>query len=155
MNLKSITLAVGLLSGVIVSMAAVPSEWKLITNDSFTFRLPADMKKIDYRGIDSFVEAYESRAIRLSFDFGKWSNNFQGWPAGTQYQELNIDGRKARIGTIKQDFGFNRVYSTQVHFPEVDPKHKGMKLSMSAACASENDVDRAHNIFKSVRFARE
>jgi hypothetical protein len=44
------------------------------------------------RGIDSFVEEYVTERIKLSFDYGWYSNNFEDWPKDTKFEDLKVNG---------------------------------------------------------------
>ena len=128
--------------------ARVDNKWKLIKNTEFSFSLPPSFKKTEGTGIDSFVQEYVAEGIEVSFDFGRYSNDFQDWPKKTKFEELKIDGRAARIGTAAHEFGKGFPYSTQVHI-----KLGGaMALSMFAACRSEKELAVARRIFETIAF---
>lgn len=120
---------------------------KVIENHRFLFKLPLDFNEVDVQGIDSFVKVYESDTIRLSLDYGWYSNSFGNWPENTVYEEAVIFGRSARIGTANSDRG-EFQYITQVYF-NLENK---LKLSMSALCKTMGDVTIAHAVFKTILF---
>jgi hypothetical protein len=123
-------------------------DWKKIENDHFSFSVPSSFKKTSVHGIDSFVEEYLSNNIELTFDYGRYSNNFGDWPEDTKFDKVTIDGRSARIGIAKQLFRKGFPYSTQVYF-KLD---QYTALSMFAACKSEKDVAVARKIFTTIAF---
>jgi hypothetical protein len=123
-------------------------NWKKIENSFFSFSLPQSFKKTDQHGIDSFVEEYAADGIKLDFDFGDYSNNFEGWPKDTRFQDLKVDGKAARIGTAPHAFHNGFAYSTQVHI-KLDG---GVALSMFAACKSEKEVALARKVFETIKF---
>ena len=138
-----------LLIAVMVALEASGQEqqqWKSVTNESFSFSIPASWKKTDARGIDSFVEEYLGAGIELSFDFGFYSNNFGDWPKETKFEQVKINGRNARIGTAKREFHEGYPYSTQVYIQQ----SKNVALSMFAACKSEKEVAVARKVFETI-----
>jgi len=98
--------------------------------------------------IDSFVEEYVAERIKLSFDYGWYSNNFEGWPKDTKFEDLKVNGKDARIGTVAHTFHKGFPYSTQIHIKF----YGGMALSMFAACKSEEEVALARQIFNTISF---
>jgi hypothetical protein len=121
-------------------------QWRNITNNSFSFAIPAPWKKTDQRGIDSFVEEYLGPGIKLSFDFGIYSNNFEDWPKETKFEEVKINGRAARIGIAQREFNEGYPYSTQVYIKASE----GVALSMFAACKSEKELAMARKVFETI-----
>jgi len=121
-------------------------QWQNVTNGSFSFSIPALWKKTDAHGVDSFVEEYLGQGIKLSFDFGMYSNNFGDWPKETKFEEVNIHDRAARIGAVKREFHEGYPYSVQVYI-----KANGSgALSMFAACKSEKEVALARKVFETI-----
>src|SRR5262249_50753463 len=97
--------------GFILSFTAFPCAaawgqdgWKKIGNRSFSFSVPSSFRKTEARGIDSFFEEYVTERIKLTFDYGIYSNNFSGWPENTKFEYLKINGKDARIGTAMHEF---------------------------------------------------
>jgi hypothetical protein len=121
-------------------------QWQTITNNSFSFSIPADWRKTDAHGVDSFVEEYLGPVIKLSFDLGPYSNNFGDWPKETKFEEVKINGRAARIGTAKKEMHEGYPYSTQVHMKAGEYT----ALSMFAACKSEKEVTLARKVFETI-----
>jgi hypothetical protein len=141
----------GFILGVAILLCAAPSNqdgWKKIENGSFSFSVPSSFRKTGARGIDSFVEEYVDARIKLSFDYGWYSNNFEDWPKDTKFEDLKVNGKDARIGTALRAFHKGFPYSTQIHI-KLDG---GMALSMFAACKSEEEVALARKIFKTISF---
>src|SRR5882672_6045783 len=97
----------GFILGVAILLCAAASNqdgWKKIGNSSFSFSVPSSFKKTGMRGIDSFVEEYVTERIKLSFDYGWYSNNFEDWPNDTKFEDLKVNGKDARIGTAPHAF---------------------------------------------------
>jgi hypothetical protein len=133
---------------VLATAALAGDEWTKIENSSFSFSLPPSFKKTDQHGIDSFVEEYVADGVELSFDYGIYSNNFGDWPKETKFEDLKIDGRAARIGTVAHEFHKGFPHSTQVYI-KLD---KEVALSMFAACKSDKEVALARKIFETIAF---
>lgn len=148
---KSIVL-VALAAGCIYASTGLAGDLtKVIENDSFLFKVPVEMQELEVQGTDSFVKKYESNNIKLSFDYGWYSNDFSDWPKDTRFKEVVIGGESARIGTVKAEFREGFPYATQVHFKLDDD----VKLSMFAACKTVVDVAIAHGIFEAIAFNAE
>ena len=141
----------GFILGIVILLCAGASNqdgWKKIENSSFSFSVPSSFRKTEAHGIDSFVEEYMAEGVKLSFDYGWYSNNFEDWPKDTKFEDLKVNGKDARIGTVAHTFHKGFPYSTQIHI-KLDG---GMALSMFAACKSEEEVALARKIFKTISF---
>ena len=147
--MRTITLFTSLGTALLLGVAARGDEaWKKIENKSFSFSVPPSFKKTDARGIDSFVEEYVSDGIELSFDYGIYSNNFNEWPKETKFENVKLNGKAARVGTVAREFHKGFPYNTQVRI-KLDG---GVALSMFAACKSEKEVAIARKIFETIAF---
>ncbi len=133
---------------VLTASAQNKERWKKIENNSFSFSVPVSFRKTAARGTDSFVEEYVTKQMNLSFDYGMYSNNFEGWPANTKFETVTINGKAARIGTVAQAMHTGYPYSTQVYIKISD----GLALSMFAACKTEDQVSLARKIFETIFF---
>jgi hypothetical protein len=140
-----------LLSVPLIAVGGNAADWQVIKNAAFSFSLPALFKKTEARGTDSFVEEYVAEDIRVNFDYGPYSNNFEDWPKETKYEQLTVGGKKARIGVVKRDFHDGYPYSTQVYIKLDDET----ALSMFAACRSESEIALARRIFLTIAFDAE
>lgn len=129
--------------------ASGDAAWRKVENRAFSFSLPPSLKKTEGRGTDSMVEEYVGESIRVSFDYGWYSNNFGEWPKETKFEEVKVNGKAARIGTVASEMSKGFPFSTQIHF-QLDAK---MRLSMFAACKSEKEVAQARKIFESIVFS--
>jgi len=130
--------------------AAAPNQagWKKIENRSFSFSVPSSFRKTETRGIDSFVQEYVTDNIKLSFDYGIYSNNFDDWPKDTKFDNIKVNGKNARIGTVTHEFQKGFPYSIQIHI-KLDG---GIALSMFVACKSEKEEALARQIFDTISF---
>lgn len=159
--MKRLFCTAGLLIFTMAAVAAAKqkSNWVLIKNAHFSFSAPPDLKDQKVKGIDSFVGKYNSKHLELLFDYGWYPFTFNDWPAETKYEELSIDGRSARIGSVRHQRGYSRPWSTQVFIPAVWKKKSESKfdrdvgLSIFVNCETESDVAVARDIFKSLKFA--
>ena len=117
----------------------------------FTLLIPKDMERIPVRGVDSHVGQYANKGIKLSFDYG-WYSDALRYSHKPQFRVRHeaIHGAKARIVTFqRQPSG----YVAAVHFPRVPGAHDGkMKLTIYSECETASDVRTALEIFKTVRF---
>ncbi len=143
--MRSLCLFVAMLLAAVGSGQEEQSSQK-IQNKSFSFSIPLSLKKSDAHGIDSFVEEYVGAGIKLSFDFGIYSNNFGDRPKDTKFEKVKINGRAARIGTAKHEFPEGYPHSTQVYIQVSE----NVALSMFAACKSEKEVAMAKKVFESI-----
>src|SRR5687767_10327275 len=63
--------------------------WDLINADGkFKFYLPHNMQKQDIYGIDSYVEEYRNKSMRVSFDYGIHSDPLDGYFMESEYKEI-------------------------------------------------------------------
>ncbi len=127
--------------------------WQRFDAGPFSFSGPPDFSKTAAQGFDSYVSEFKRRGLVLCFDYGAYSNNFNGWPDSTRYESATVDGRPARIGTAPEGFTaegrYPLPYSVQIAFRGVEP---GIHLSMSASCETPEDCEIAKRIFQSIRF---
>jgi hypothetical protein len=137
----------------LVSAGAFGAEikWHEISSKAFSFRLPATFTKAQVEPIDSFVEKYVADGIEIDFDYGIYSDNFMSWPEDTKFEDVTVDGRKARIGVAKAKHyeGFTSI--TMIHIP-LDGR---LALSMCAVCRSDRDVALARKIFRTIAFKKD
>ena len=127
---------------------AAEAGWKKIEHGSFSFSVPSTFKKTDAHGVDSFVEEYVDDNIKLSFDYGIFSNNFGDWPKDTKFEDVKVGGKAARLGTVAHEFHPGFPYACQIRINLKD----GVALSMFAACKSEKDLALARKILESIEF---
>lgn len=128
------------------------SPWRQADVGAFSLHLPPDLHKTEARGIDSSVHRWVGPNMEVSSDYGHYSNDFGGWPEDTAFEPVEVDGKAARIGTARHDFGYGFAYSTQIAFRDVRPK---IHRSVFAACNSIEDCAVARRIFLSIRFKPE
>lgn len=121
----------------LIPNACTQSEFKTIDFKTFTIETPSKWKKLEFKGIDSYVGGLiTSKRDTLLFDYGFYSNeldihssyfNHQDVKIGEEYQidtsQLihkeefkTIDGRKAKIIYPKEGKdGFTGVYFDSVN----------------------------------------
>lgn len=122
--------------------------WKKIENQSFSFSIPLSLSKTEARGKDSFVQEYASDDLRIIFDFGIYSNDFSDWSKDTSFEKVEINGRSARIGTVKHEIREGYPYSAQIYVKT----DRYTALSIFAACKSEKEVLLAKRVFRTLKF---
>jgi len=129
-------------------------EWDIINADNkFMFNIPQNMQKQDTHGIDSYIEEYRNKSMRVSFDYGIYSDPLDGYSMGPAYKEIKevISGREAKIVYFKPtSFASEYKYYAGVHFPAVE--EDGSKLTMVVEFNDEKDWEIAKAIFRSVYF---
>jgi hypothetical protein len=89
----------GFILGIAILLCAGASNqdgWMKIENSWFSFSVPSSFRKTVARGINSSVEEYVTGRIKLSFDYGWRSNNFEDWPKDTKFEDLKVNGKDAR-----------------------------------------------------------
>jgi hypothetical protein len=114
----------------------------------FTMDLPPDLKLVPTTSTDSYTGAFQGPGIYLAFDYGLLANNFEDWPPATEFELVKIDDKDARIGTLHRGFRPGYDFSTQVAFRDTGGKF----LTITAACKTKSDCNRAKQIFRSVKF---
>ena len=124
------------------------TPWREISNKAFSFRLPSTFTKAKVEPVDSFVERYVADGIEVDFDYGIYSDNFMSWSKDTKFEELSVDGRKARIGVDKAEHYEGFAYLSMIHVP----LEGRLALSMCAVCRSEREVAIARKIFLTIVF---
>jgi uncharacterized protein YcfL len=128
--------------------------WDIINaDDKFIFYIPQNMQKQDSQGIDSYVEEYRNENMRVSFDYGIYSDPLDGYSMEPEYKEMKevISGREAKIVYFKPaSFASGYKYYAGVHFPDVE--EGGIKLTMMAEFNDETDWGTAKTIFGSIYF---
>jgi hypothetical protein len=123
--------------------AEVPGTWVTIDAEKmFSFRAPRDLVEQPVQGKDSFVGKYDSPALELTFDYGRYSDpleheDYRDW----RIRNTTIDGKRAKIG-----WSGDRI---AVHFPRVEGNNR---LSMFAKLKQPQGREVAEVIFRSVDF---
>ena len=134
--------------------AMLEQGWDLINaDDKFIFYIPQNMQKQDTHGIDSYVEQYRNKSMRVSFDYGIYSDPLDGYSMEPEYKEIKevISGREAQIVYFKlTSFVSDYKYYAGVHFPTVG--EGGIKLTMEVEFNDEKDWETAKTIFGSIHF---
>jgi hypothetical protein len=114
----------------------------------FTMILPKDLKPVPVPASDTYAGAFEGPGMYLKFDYGNAANNFEDWPPSTEFEIVKIEEIDARIGTVQKGFEPGYNFSTQVSFRDTGVK----PLTITAACKTLKDCQRAKKIFHSVKF---
>lgn len=125
-------------------------EWKKIDTGWFSFSAPASFKKVEVKGIDSFVGRYVADGISLDFDYSLYSHGFSERSKENKSESLKVDGFDARTGTSEEKAGSEFGFSTYITI-HVDG---GYALGMSVKCKTKKEVAMARKIFESIRFPK-
>ncbi|HEV7401794.1 MAG TPA: hypothetical protein VGO11_02665 [Chthoniobacteraceae bacterium] len=140
------------LLGSLTVRATEPEEgWQTIKNNYFSFSIPNTLKKVKVQGIDSFVERYEGDGIKLSFDYGWYSDNLEHWPPGTKYEDVKLGNDPAKLAvTLKADPAVNSTSSVGIYVKRAGEK---AALGMYAGCDNEKAIALAKKILLTIRLA--
>jgi hypothetical protein len=133
------------------------AQWHTYDAGPFTFSLRSDFHKTLAHGIDSFVSEFESRDLRLGFDYGAYSgdpldslsrdpNSFQPRPSYASHIE-SIAGHRVQIVSVDLDPHENAGFP---HFIIASFLNAG--LTMDVRCKTTADYENATRIFRSVSF---
>jgi len=129
--------------------------WKPIdAGGRFSFHLPEDMQPQNVHGIDSYVGEYRNKNLRVTFDYGLYSNSLDALASQPEYKEFNrvIGGRKAKIVYYRAtDAAAEYKYYAAVYFPAA-PSNRASNLNLSAEFNDKNEWETAQTIFESIRF---
>ena len=147
---------VGLVTFVwILAVAAEPPDerWQVVSNEAFSFSIPTTLKKTDLHGTDAFFEVYRGNGIDLHVYYGTHTHGFPDWPKEATYEEIQVNGVSARIGTVQRTprDSPDKYFITEIYFEET--KHPAVKLAISATCRTEKEVQLAKKIFQTIRVA--
>jgi len=132
----------------------IPESWvEIEVSKFFSFSIPPELKEIKVKGKDSMVGRFESKTMALSYDYGWYSDSLKHYTARESYKaiETTIDGKKAKIVTLKQkteDVALG--YVAAIHFPKLPNTQS--RLTMFARCAGEKELELAKRIFGTVKF---
>jgi hypothetical protein len=124
----------------------IPKEWVLIkAGTEFTFWAPSDFKQKRFGGVDSFVGEYESPTMKISFDYGWYSNPMD--TSEYQREALTLDGRAAFLARSEKGVG---VYVPNAAETKGMPKSTD-KLYFFVTC-DKATTDQATLLLKSIQF---
>lgn len=148
-----------LISGLAQDRGASTSKgWqKIDAKGRFSFLVPSGMRKRDARGIDSYVEEYRGGDMRVSFDYGRYSDPLDSYSDKPEYQEtfIDIDGRRAKLVTFIYPEAIGSLKRVAaVHFADVGvPEKEGfgkMRLTLRVSYKHPEDLEAAKRILRSV-----
>jgi len=128
---------------------------KVEVSKFFSFSIPPELKEIKVKGKDSMVGRFESKTVRLSYDYGWYSDSLKHYTEREGYRatEAMVDGKKAKIVTFQQkteDAALGHIAA--IHFPKLPNTQS--RLTIFARCAGEKELDLAKKIFGTVKFKR-
>jgi hypothetical protein len=132
---------------------AVPNDWEVRDGAKFTFRAPADLKEDKVRGIDSLVGQWSSPSIKITSDYGWFSDpldhNYR--PKYTRTPVV-VGGKKAFLVTYEVPEKLKTPpFAIGVYFP--DPTGDGRtRLSVYAQCKDAAAQETAKKILETIQF---
>jgi hypothetical protein len=139
------------------------------SGNAFSFFVPPDLAEDNVEGEDSVVGAFTGPKMRLSYDYGRYSNpleseNDDGGPPMDRIlsrKEVTLSGRPAVLVTMEELLMQPTPYFLSgVHFPKVPVAFPSLslgggdeaKLTMTATCDAPADCASAEGIFRSIEF---
>ena len=140
------------LTVLLLASCAVPSSgWHRTDLGPFSLELPDDTHQVPVRAIDSYVGEFANATMKVSFDYGAWSD-----PLTSNYgtvitrDSLTIGTRAALIVAWRRPAEKSSAILAGVHFPgrEADDA----KLTVYAEFEEEASIGTARKIFESIRF---
>lgn len=128
------------------------SGWALADEVTFTMSVPCDLERKDAQGIDSQIGKFESNTLRLTYDYGMYSNPLTSTPGpNAKVSHETIGGLSATLVTAGTPGGGAFPLSAGVHIPRAG-KRRGISLTVWVECANLEARATAHKIFRSIRF---
>ena len=138
--------------------AEIARGWKRIdAGAAFSFWIPPEMEQQRATGIDSLVGEYRSTTMRITFDYGRYSNplaNYFSNP-GCEDETTSISGKDGRIVECKRaKSDSDPSYLTAIHFSNVHEAagEESIKLTMEVEFNQEGDQETARKILESIVF---
>ena len=130
------------------------NEWWIYEERGFSMRLPPEVRGGPVQGIDSSVGEFESRYLKLSYDYGMWSCPTEGArnAAESHEEKWMINGEAAAVLSWRFP-AYSKEFSRflMVHFPNAGPA--GGKLSVFAWFDEEAHAATVKEIFQSIEFS--
>lgn len=129
-----------------------PDGWRSVDTGLFSVVLPPGWQYVPAQGIDSFVGSFAGDGVRLSFDYGWYSNSlaFDDDPTYRVHWE-SIGGREAKIVYPKAGSG-----QTGIYFPDVGQTNGALDMPTRHNLVGEDltaeQREIALQIFRSMRF---
>jgi hypothetical protein len=113
--------------------------------------LPDDLKPAPTEGKDSLSAVYHRPTLRVTVDYGRYSDPIEDRPGATLRREaIEVDGRTAALVTYRDPDPSNELHQVVgMHIPDVGDGRT--KLTVLTASASEQDAADARRIIESVR----
>ncbi len=139
------------------SLSSVPAEWvEVDAGSAFSLTAPPGTRFSPGDGKDSFIGSFEAAGLRLSFDYGLYSNPLVSDGSGKNYtaRNVDIDGKKAKIVTnYIPHRSTKRPYFIGVYFQDVGKSSIGtIKLTVHTSVERKEDYDIVEKIFGTIRF---
>jgi hypothetical protein len=135
-----------------------PVEWQRMDEGDFSLELPSSVLRVAARGDDSQVGAFESKSMRVAYDYGfylLWLGDDLQRPGPHQRSAL-VGGRNAIIVFSPRDFGGRDEYrfaqAVQFELPPAEGSTRKRFLTVTVRFNESCDAARAQRIVESILF---
>jgi hypothetical protein len=133
--------------------STTPDEWEIVeVGDIFSLAAPPGTLYHEGSGADSIVGTIAVQDLKLSFDYGVYSDplNKDDFYKNYELEETQIDGIAARIVTAYNTG--NNSHLIGVHFPNIKESLLGsVKLTIYSSLESEENYDMVEKIFRTIK----
>jgi len=137
---------------------ASPLEWRRVDEGDFSLELPAALIRVDTRGTDSQVGAFESQSMRVAYDYGSWllwlGDDLQR--PGPHQERAVIDGRDAVIifasRGLRDGREYRRFRAVQFELPPKEHASRNRYLTVTVQFSDACDDALSQRIVESIQF---
>lgn len=138
----------------------IPGGWRKVdVQGKFSFLIPPDMNSEPVQPEDSYVEVYRSASMRVSFDYGRYSDPLIFYADKPDYKKLftEMAGKKVKFVTfVYPEAKYEFKYIAAVHFADVGVLEKEnygkTKLTMRVSYNNPDELETAKLIFGTIEF---
>ena len=129
----------------------VPTNWQFVDANSFTLSLPPGWEFNKLQGIDSYVGEFVGDGVKLSFDFGWYSNSLADDNDPDHVVTYKtIDGYKAKIVFPK----ITGKGTTGVYFADLGGKIQKTSFQISGRDLTKSQQETALKIFQTIKITK-
>ena len=133
-------------------------QWRRVDEGSFSFELPNGLARVNVRGDDSRVGAFESQSMRVAYDYGSWllwlGDDLQA--PGPHQQSAQIGGHPVTIISASHDLGgrseYRHLRAAQFELPPTEQVARTRYLTLTVRFNGECDDAISRRIVESIRF---
>ena len=129
------------------------NEWQVVDSScQFFFEAPGTLERTSFGGIDSCVGEYGGPGMKLSYDYGGYSDPLDSYSDNADYKEelKVIDGFEAKVISMRHTDGRELPYSIAAHFADIGKD--STKLTMWISCAGTTEMETGREIIGSISF---